>query len=80
MEIQACVQQVTDSLNRRNQEGRTRLGEAAFAVPSMQVSYFDRTVSHGNDDARKVINVPMPLRDEKGIMKAANDIGGNSAS
>ena len=77
MEIQACVQQVTDSLSRRNQEGRTGLGEAAVAVPSMQVFYIDRTVSPETTDARRVIDVPKPLRDKKGIMKAANDIGGD---
>ena len=77
MEIQACVQQVTDSLSRRNQEGRTGLGEAAVAVPSMQVFYIDRTVNPETTDARRVIKVPKPLRDKKGIMKAANGIGGD---
>ena len=77
MEIQACVQQVTDSLSRRNQEGRTGLGEAADAVPSMQVFYIDRTVNPETTDARRVIKVPKPLRDKKGLMKAANGIGGD---
>ena len=60
----------------RNQEGRTGLGEAAVAVPSMQVLYSDRTVSPWNPDARRVINVPKPLRDKKGIKEAENDIDG----
>jgi hypothetical protein len=47
MQIQACFKQVTGSLNRRNQEGCTGLGEAAFAVPSMQVLDIDRTASPG---------------------------------
>jgi hypothetical protein len=44
MEIQACDQQVTDSLNRRNQEGRTGIVESAVAVPLMQMPFIDRTV------------------------------------
>ena len=78
MEIQACVQQVTDSLSRRNQEGRTDFGEAAVAVPSTQVFSIDRTVSPETTDARRVIKVPKPLRDKKGVMKAENDTGGVS--
>ncbi len=75
MEIRACAQQVTDSFNRRNQEGRTGIQESAIAVPSMQMPYIDRTVSRSTNDARKVIKGPKPLRDKKGLMKAANDIG-----
>jgi hypothetical protein len=47
MQIQACVKQVTDSLNGKNQEGRTGTLEAAFAVPSVQMPYVDRTVNNG---------------------------------
>lgn len=75
MEIQACVQQVTDSLSRRNQEGRTDFGEAAVAVPSTQVFYIDRTVSPETTDARRVIKVPKRLRDKKGIKEAENGLG-----
>lgn len=78
MEIQACVWQVTDSSSGRNQEGRAGLGEAAVAVPSVQAFYIDRTVSPETTDARRVIEVPKPLRDKKGIMKAANDNSGVS--
>lgn len=76
MEIQACVQQVTDSLSRRNQEGRTDFGEAAVAVPSTQVFYIDRTVSPETTDARRVIKVPKLLRYKKGIKEAENGLGG----